>query len=178
MGKRGPEVDQIIIKNLSDFREVYIWILQVNSGVEANGLDRDYLFLQVRKRFSQAGLPIPQLCYRKRIPRFPCLGILIYTDLVQTHPPSYIFSTEVFFVQKTSMTGDPPANRMCMTWCRESVGDISRNPQGFEWSNLYSTVDLLVNQFLQESMDSQQKKLPSVNNQTHIRCHDDKYKHS
>ena len=51
---------------------------------------------------------------------------------------------------------------MRMTWCRESIGDARSNSQGFDWSNLYSEVDCLVNQFLQKSMGLLTFELPSV----------------
>jgi hypothetical protein len=150
MGKKVPGSDQIISQNLIDFQGVHIWISQVDSNLEADGLDLDFLWLAVRKRFSQAGLPVPQQFYRRQTPMFPCLGILIHTDLVQIYPPFYIFSTEVFFVQKITLAEASPANTMHMTWCRESIGEIRRNPRGFDWANLYSAVDCLVKQFLRE----------------------------
>ena len=39
-----------------------------------------------------------------------------------------------------------------MTWCREAIGDAPYKEPEFDWSNLYSTVQSLVDQFLQESL--------------------------
>lgn len=150
MGKKVSGSEQIIDQNLIDFQRVHIWISQVDSNAETDGLDLDFLWLAVRKRFSQAGFQVHQQVYKQQTLMFPCLGILIHTDLVQVYPPFYLFSSELFFIQKISLGDTPPANTMRMTWCRESIGDIRRNSQGFDWSNLYSAVDCLVNQFLQE----------------------------
>ncbi len=129
-----------------------MWISQVDAALTADGLDRDRLWLEVQKRLAPAGLPVPKQQSWQQTPLFPCLGVLIHADRAQVSPPFYVFSVEVFFVQKITLAGNPSANSMRMTWCREAIGDARGDALGFDWSVLYSTVGSMVNQFLQESL--------------------------
>jgi len=97
-------------------------------------------------------LPAPNQQSWQQTPLFPCLGVLIHADRAQVSPPFYVFSVEVFFVQKITLAGSPSANAMRMTWCREAVGDARGYTPGFDWSVLYKTVGSMVDQFLQESL--------------------------
>ena len=94
----------------------------------------------------------PQQHNGHQIPLYPCLGVLLHADLAQTDPSFYVFSVEVFYVQKMTLAGAPSANAMRMTWCREAIGDARSDGRGVDWSGLYNTVDSLVDQFISESL--------------------------
>ncbi len=132
---------------------INVWVSPVDHEIADDGLDREQVRLEVEKRFASAGLPVIQQNDGKRVPEFPCLGVLLNVVRHQGDPsPAYIYSIEIFFLQKISMADPPGTDIMHMAWCREATGDIRSNSQGFDWSNLYREVDCLVNQFIQESM--------------------------
>jgi len=150
--QRVGKAERLIPETLRGFPGIHVWVSQVDAPLSADGLDREHLWLEVQKRLAQAGLPMPNQQNWQQTPRFPCLGVLIHADRAQVSPPFYVFSVEVFFVQKITLAGSPSANAMRMTWCREAVGDARGDASGFDWSVLYRTVGSLVEQFLQESL--------------------------
>jgi hypothetical protein len=149
--KRG-EAKRLIPATSGGFPGIHVWVSQVDAALDADGLDREHLWLNVQKRLAQAGLPVPNQQHWQQAPLFPCLGVLVHADRAQVSPPFYVFSVEVFFVQKITLAGTPSANAMRMTWCREAIGDARGDDRGFDWSVLYGTVGSLVDQFLQESL--------------------------
>jgi hypothetical protein len=146
---RLRQSEQVVPETLAEAQGAHVWVSQVDAALSADGLDRERLWLEVQKRILQAGLPAPNRSWQQT-PLFPCLGVLVHADKAQVTPPFYVFSIEVFFVQQTTGMGNPSANAMRMTWCREAIGDARSSPRGFDWSNLYSTVGFLVGQFLEE----------------------------
>jgi hypothetical protein len=151
--QRAGKVDRLIPETLRVFPGIHVWISQVDASLTADGLDRDRLWLEVQERLAQAGLPVLNQQSWQQTPVYPCLGVLIHADRAQVSPPFYVFSVEVFFVQKITLAGSPSANAMRMTWCREAIGDARGDAPGFDWSVLYNTVGSLVGQFLQESLE-------------------------
>lgn len=149
---RRNEAERLIPETLAGFPGIHVWVSQVDADLIADGLNREHLWLEVQKRLIRAGLPVPNQQGWQQTPVFPCLGVLVHADQAQVTPPFYVFSVEVFFVQKINLAGTPSANAMRMMWCREAIGDARGEAQGFDWSNLYSTVGSLVDQFLQESL--------------------------
>jgi hypothetical protein len=147
--KRG-EVGRIIPETLTGFPGIYVWVSQVDPAIAADGLDRERLWFEVQKRLTWAGLPVPNQKSWQQTPLFPCLGVIIHADQAQVTPPFYVFSVELFFVQKINSADTPAASSMRMVWCREAIGDARHKSAGFDWSNLYSTLSSLVDQFLQE----------------------------
>ena len=139
-------------ETLTEFPSIHVWVSQVEPEVVTDGLDRERLWLEVQKRLSWAGLPVPPHKGWQKTPLFPCLGVIVHADMAQVSPPFYVFSVEVFYVQKIKSADTPAASAMRMNWCREAVGDARYQGPGFDWSNLYSTVHSLVDQFLQESL--------------------------
>jgi hypothetical protein len=150
--QRPEAAERLIPETLSGFPGIHVWVSQMDASLSADGLDRERLWHEVQKRLTQAGLPVPNQQNWQQTPLFPCLGVLVHADRAQVSPPFYVFSVEVFFVQKITLTGTPSANAMRMTWCREAIGDARGDGRGFDWSVLYSTVGSLVVQFLQESL--------------------------
>lgn len=150
--QRLGETERVFPETLAGFPGIHVWVSQLDADLTADGLDREYLWLQVQKRLVRAGLPVPNQRSWSQIPVFPCLGVLVHADRAQVSPPFYVFSIEVFFVQKITLSGTPSANAMRMTWCREAVGDVRGDAHGFDWSNLYNAVASLVDQFLRESL--------------------------
>ncbi len=150
--QRRGEAERLIPETLSGFPGIHVWVSQVDAALTGDGLDRERLWLEVQKRLARAGLPVPNQQNWQQTPLFPCFGVLVHADRAQVTPPFYVFSVEVFFVQKITLAGTPSANAMRMTWCREAIGDARWDAQGFDWSVLYSTVGSLVDQFLQESL--------------------------
>jgi hypothetical protein len=146
------EADRLIPETLRGFPGINVWVSQMDATLTADGLDRENLWLEVQKRLVLAGLPVLNQQSWQQTPLFPCLGVLIHADRAQVSPPFYVFSVEVFFVQKITLAGSPSANAMRMTWCREAIGDARWDDPGFDWSVLYKTVGSLVDQFLQESL--------------------------
>ena len=155
------ETDRVIPQNLAGFQGLHVWVSQVDADVEANGLDRDRLWLEVQQRLARAGVPVPQQLDWLQAPQFPCLGVLVHADRAQVSPSFYIFSVEVFFVQRVTVAGVPAAYGMRMSWCREGIGDVRSDAQGFDWSDLYSTVGSLVDNFLQESLGLLTEEVPA-----------------
>lgn len=153
--------DRVIPQNIASFQGLHVWVSQVDSHIEADGLDRVRLWLEVQKRLARAGVPVPQQFDWLQTPKFPCLGVLVHADQAQVYPPFYIFSVEVFFVQRVTVAGVPAAYAMRMTWCREAIGDIRLHAQGYDWSNLYSTVGSLVDNFIQESLGLLTEEVPA-----------------
>ncbi len=150
--QRPRDVEQLMPETLASFPGIHVWVSQVEPPLTADGLDREFLWSQVQKRLIRAGLPVPDQHNWQQVPLFPCLGVLLHADLAQVSPSFYVFSVEVFYVQKITLAGAPSANAMRMTWCRESIGDARSDGQGFDWSVLYNTVGSLVDQFLRESL--------------------------
>jgi hypothetical protein len=144
--------ERLIPETLGSFPGIYVWVSQVDAALIDDGLDRERLWNEVQKRLVRAGLPVPNQHSWQQTPLFPCFGVLVHADRAQVSPPFYVFSVEVFFVQKITLAGTPSANAMRMTWCREAIGDAGGDAQGFDWSILYSTVGSLVDQFLEESL--------------------------
>lgn len=145
-------VERLVPESLVSFPGIHVWVSQVDYSLAADGLDRERLWLEVQKRLIRAGLPVPDQQGWQQTPLFPCLGVLVHADRAQVSPPFYVYSVEVFFVQKINLSGTPSANAMRMMWCREAIGDARDEAHGFDWSNLYSTVGSLVDQFLIESL--------------------------
>jgi hypothetical protein len=143
------QTEQVLPGALAEFQGVHVWVSQMDGALTADGLDRERLWFEVQKQILGAGLPAPNRSWQQT-PLFPCLGVLIHADQAQVTPPFYVFSVEVFFVHQVTMMGNPAANAMRMTWCREAIGDARYSPRGYDWSNLYSTVGFLVSQFLEE----------------------------
>ena len=139
-------------ETLAGFPGIHVWVSQIDPDLAADGLDREFLWSQVQKKLAQAGLPVPEQAGMQQVPSFPCLGVLLHADKTQTTSSFYVFSVEVFYVQKITLAGAPSANAMRMTWCREAIGDAPSDGRGFDWSALYNTVGSLVNQFLEESL--------------------------
>jgi hypothetical protein len=133
----------------------------MDAALTADGLDREHLWLEVQKRLTRVGLPVPNQQNWQQTPLFPCLGVLVHADRAQVSPPFYVFSVEVFFVQKITLASTPSANAMRMTWCREAIGDAWKDARSFDWSVLYSTVCSLVDQFLQESLGLTVSRTPA-----------------
>jgi hypothetical protein len=150
--QRPGKADRLIPETLRGLPGIHVWISQVDASLTADGLDRERLWLEVQQRLAQAGLPVPNELSWQQTPLFPCLGVLIHADRAQVSPPFYVFSVEVFFVQKITLAGSPSANAMRMSWCREAIGDARGAALGFDWSVLYKTVGSMVDQFLQESL--------------------------
>jgi len=146
------EADHLIPETLIGFPGIHVWVSQVDAALAADGLDRKLLWSQVQNRLARAGLPVPEQHDWQQIPQFPCLGVLVHADRAQVSPPFYVFSVEVFYVQKITLTGAPSANAMRMTWCREAIGDARSDGRIFDWSVLYNTVGSVVDQFLRESL--------------------------
>ena len=151
-GQKPLEADPIIPETLTGFPGIHVWVSQVDSTLAADGLDRKFLWSLVQNRLARAGLPVPEYHDWQQIPLFPCLGVLVHGDRAQVSPPFYVFSVEVFYVQKVTLAGVPSANAMRMTWCREAIGDARSDGHSFDWSVLYNTVGSLVDQFLRESL--------------------------
>jgi hypothetical protein len=151
------QAEQVLPGTLAEFQGVHVWVSQLDAALAADGLDRELLWFEVQKQILGAGLPSPNRSWQQT-PLFPCLGVLIHADQAQVTPPFYVFSVEVFYVQQTTMTGNPSANAMRMTWCREAIGDARQTLQGYDWSNLYSTVSFLVGQFLEEYLGAKAPK--------------------
>lgn len=147
------KAEQLLPDTLAEVQGLHVWISQVDPSLIADGLDRERLWEEVGRRLEKAGLPVPKHQPWQQTPRFPCLGVLVHADLAQVTPPFYVFSVEVFFVQKLLIRGTPPANSMRMAWCREAIGEVSSSPQGFDWTNLYNTVGTLIDQILVEYLD-------------------------
>lgn len=144
------EAEHLSTQSLPGLQGIHVWVSQLDVDLEAEGLDRKRLGLEAQRRLTQAGLPLTSQPNWQATPLFPCLGILVHADRVNVLPPSYIYSVEVFFVQKITLADSPTTNAMRMTWCREAIGDVRQDNRGFDWTNLYSTVGLLADQFIQE----------------------------
>jgi hypothetical protein len=150
--QRREKAERLFSETLSGLPGIHVWVSQVDTDLAADGLDREHLWCEVQKKLNQAGLPVPNQQNWQQTPQFPCLGVLVHADRAQVSPAFYVFSVEVFFVQKITLAGTPYANAMRLTWCREAIGDAQGDGRGFDWSVLYSTVGSLVEQFLQESL--------------------------
>lgn len=148
--QRRGEAGRLIPETLTGFPGIYVWVSQIDPAIAADGLNRERLWLEVQKRLTWVGLPVPNQEIWQQTPLFPCLGLIVHADRAQVTPPFYIFSVELFFVQKIDSADTPAASSMRMVWCREAVGDVRQKAAGFDWSNLHSTVSSLVDQFLQE----------------------------
>ena len=159
--QRRGEAEQLFPETLSGLPGIHVWVSQIDTDLAADGLDREHLWFEVQKRLTQAGLPVPNRENWQQTPQFPCLGVLVHADRAQVSPPFYVFSVEVFFVQKITLADTPYANAMRLTWCREAIGDAQGDGRGFDWSVLHSTVGSLVDQFLQESLGLPVANIPA-----------------
>lgn len=144
--------ERVLQQGRGRFSNINVWISRVDAELVADGLDISRIQHEVNRRLMRAGLSASLQADWQRSPRYPCLGILIHADRTQTFPPLYIFSVEVFYVQKLSLAKSPMARAMRLTWCREAVGEAAANYQGVDWSSLYHLVGALVDQFLKESL--------------------------
>ena len=156
--QESPEAQRMIPETLVGFPGIHVWVSQVDPSLAADGLDREFLWTRVQKKLAQAGLPVPEQHIRQQIPLFPCLGVLLHADRAQMTPPFYVFSVEVFYVQKITLAG---ANAMRMSWCREAIGDARSDGRGVDWSGLYNTVNSLVDQFISESLGLNSADVPA-----------------
>ncbi len=134
---------------------INVWVSPVDHEIADDGLDQEHIRLEVEKRFVSVGLPVIQQFDGKPAPEFPCLGVLLNVVRYRGDPPAYIYSIEMFFLQRITMAGPPVTHAMHMVWCREATGDITRTAQGFDWSNLYETLKFLVDRFIVECFPSQ-----------------------
>ncbi len=141
--------EQILSEVLADFEAIHVWVSQVDAELVENGLDRERLWGEAYKRLVKAGLPPPGGQSWQQTPAYPCLGILVHADPAMVTPPFYVFSIEVFFVQQLTLTGSPSATSIRMVWCREAIGDVRAKGPGFDWTNLYSAVGSLIDQFIE-----------------------------
>jgi len=156
------EAGHLIPETPTGFPGIYVWVSQVDAAILEDGLDRERLWLEIQKRLSWVGLPVPNQKGWQQTPLFPCLGVIVHADRAQVSPPFYVFSVELFFVQKINSADTPAASSMRMVWCREAVGDARHEGAEFDWSNLYSTVHSLVDQFLQEYLGLCIPETPAV----------------
>jgi hypothetical protein len=148
--QRRGEAGHLIPETMTGFPGIYVWVSQFDAAIEEDGLDRERLWFEVQKRLTWAGLPVPNQENWQQTPPFPCLGVIVHADRAQVTPPFYVFSVELFFVQKINSADTPASSSMRLVWCREAIGDARHKSAEFDWSNLYSTVSSLVDQFLQE----------------------------
>ena len=134
---------------------INVWVSPLDQEVADDGLDRDHIRLEVEKRLIGAGLPVVQQIRGEQAPKFPCLGVVLYVFRPQGDPPVYIFSIEMFFVQRITLAGSPATESMHLAWCRETTGEVFKNAQGFKWSTLYQASEFLVDRFIMEYLPSQ-----------------------
>jgi hypothetical protein len=137
---------------------INVWISRVPAALMIDGIDRKRLWLEVQNRLLRAGIPVPnQQGWQQMTPLFPCLGVLVHANLVQVTSPFYVFSLEVFFLQKIILARTPPATTLRMMWGREATGEARgrTDAQGFDWSDLYGTAVSLVDQFLKELLGAE-----------------------
>jgi hypothetical protein len=127
---------------------INVWVAPIEPEIAEDGLDREQIRLEVEKKLFGAGLPVIEKFDDRQVPEFPCLGIMFYVFRPQEDSPVYIFSIEMFFLQRITMAGPPVTDAMHMVWCRESTGYITRTAQGFNWSKLYETLEFLVDSFI------------------------------
>jgi hypothetical protein len=123
-----------------------------------DGINRKHLWLAVHKRLLLAGIQVAnQQGWEQTTPLFPCLGVLVHADLVHVPMPFYVFSIEVFFVQRVNLAADSYASALRLIWGREATGEAKGriDAQGFDWSDLYNTAVSLVDQFLNEFLGAE-----------------------
>jgi hypothetical protein len=133
---------------------INVWFSPVDREIADDGLDGEHFRLVVEKRLACAGLRVIQQSDRKQVPEFPCLGVVLHVVRNQGDTPDYIYSIEMFFLQRLTLAGPPATNAIHLAWCREAVGDISRTVQGLNWSTLYKTSESLVDSFIVECFPS------------------------
>jgi hypothetical protein len=133
-----------------DMPGINVWVAPIEPEIAEDGLDREQIRSEVEKKLFGTGLPVIENFDVRQAPEFPCLGVLLNAVRYQEDPPAYTYSIEMFFLQRITMAGPPVTDAMHMVWCRESTGDITRTAQGFNWSNLYETLDFLVDSFIVE----------------------------
>jgi hypothetical protein len=129
---------------------INVWVAPIEPEIADDGLDREQIRLEVEKRLICAGLPAIQQFDGRQAPQFPCLGVVLYVFRPQGDPPVYIFSIDMSYVQRIALAGPPATEAMHMAWCREATGEISRDPLGFNWNNLYKSLEFLVDSFIVE----------------------------
>jgi len=136
-----------------DMPGINVWVAPTEQ--EINGFDREKIRLEVEKRLVCAGLPVIQQFGGDQAPKFPCLGVMLHVFQPQEEPYLYIFSIEVCFIQRITLTGPSASEAMRMAWCREATGEITRNSQDLDWSNLYDSLGFLVDSFSLECFPPQ-----------------------
>ena len=109
----------------------------------------------MEKKLAGAGLPVIQHFSEEQAIEFPCLGVVLYVMRPQEDPARYIFSVEMFFVQRMILTGPSTTEAVRLAWCREVTGAISRAAQGFNWAALYEALEFLVDCFIVEHFPKQ-----------------------
>jgi hypothetical protein len=130
-----------------DMPGINVWVAPIEQEIMEFGLDRKQIRLEVEKRLVCTDLPVIQQVGGDQTPKFPCLGVMLHFFQPQEEPYLYIFSIEMCFIQRISLTGPPATDAMRMAWCREVNGEISRNGQDIDWANLYNSLGFLVDCF-------------------------------
>jgi hypothetical protein len=127
-----------------------VWVSHLEEEARQDGLDRNRLKAEVEWRLAMAGIPVFYQRAGSGVPTFPCLGVLLHLRKADVNPPFYTFSVEVFFVQSHSSEEHPATRSMQMTWCQETIGDISVTSQGADWSGLLGQVGHMVEAFIRD----------------------------
>lgn len=130
-----------------DMPGINVWVAPVEQEIKELGLDREQIRLEVEKRLACAGLPAIQQISGDQARKFPCLGVMLHVFQPQEEPSLYIFSIEMCFIQRITLTGPPATEAMRMAWCREATGEITRKNQDLDWANLYHSLGFLVDSF-------------------------------
>jgi hypothetical protein len=133
---------------------INVRVAPVEPEIAKEGLDRDQIKLAVEKTLAGAGLPVIQHFGEEQTLEFPCLGVVLYVIRPQEDPARYIFSVEMFFLQRITLAGPPATEAMRLAWCREATGDIARTAQGCNWASLYKALEFLAGCFIVEVFPS------------------------
>lgn len=136
------------------FPSIYVWLHPVEAELRAAALDTKRVEEEISRRLLRAGLNCAFSSQHTGNPQYPCLGILIHGDRSQAFPTAYIFSIEVFYVQRVSKLKPSEVNCLRMLWCREAIGEARCTSKGTDWTQLYQLVGSLVEQFLTEYVGS------------------------
>jgi hypothetical protein len=155
------EAGRLKTPGLARGQGIHVWVSHLDPRLAADGLDSQQLWREAQRHLVQAGLPVMPAGKVRSQPLYPCLGILVHADLSNSLPPVYIYSLEVFYVQKISLSGSPHRHAMRMTWCREAIGDVRGNGRSFDWSGLYQALGMLVDSFIQETAGDTFRDAPS-----------------
>ena len=138
------------LERANDMPGINVWVAPVEQGIIDYGLDQKLIRREVEKRLVSAGLLVIQQFGGDQAPKFPCLGVMLHFFQLQDEPYLYIFSIEMCFIQRITLTGPPATEAMRMAWCREATGEITRNGQDLDWANLYHSLGFLVDSFIFE----------------------------